>query len=467
MRSFIDEKPVYELTYADVFILPGHETSLSSRMDVDMSIPADLPLTNPVMVANMTAVAGVEMAEVTARRGAMTMLVQGQPLKKILADVKKVKEAHPIFDTPVVISEDDTMEEKYSLKTPHGNVVVVDNDGNPVGVYNRDNFGGFSQRAGLVFEEGTDLLDIFSEMSNTGDDFAVVKLNNGNLGVITAEGIVRSSLHRPAVDKEGKLVVGVALGINENIAERVEAYKNAGVDTILLDTANGHQERLIAAVAEARTVAPDMFIIAGTVVTRDGTAALIKAGANMVKVGIGAGAMCITRMRTGVGRPQFSAVLECADEAKKLGGTVLADGGIKHPRDVALAMAAGAACTMIGSWFAPTYESAGEVVRENCQLFVEHYGMASTRAVSERDHGKDRFLHMKKAFFEEGASDVKMRLKEGQDSAEIILDQISSGLRSTCSYVGVDKLSDLSDNAVIGVQSPAAFGESSAVSGTW
>jgi IMP dehydrogenase len=210
-----------------------------------------------------------------------------------------------------------------------------------------------------------------------------------------------------------------------------------------------------------------MYIIAGTVVTAEGTKNIIESGANMVKVGIGAGATCITRMRTGVGRPQFSAVLECTEAARAAGGYVLADAGIRHPRDVALALAAGASSVMIGSWFAPTYESAADILADEHGEYVEQYGMASSRAVLGRIQDEDEFSKMKKAFFEEGSSNVKMYLKPGSESAEDIIDQVMSGVRSTCSYVDAHNLKELHEKAIIGVQSPSAYQEGQALSGNW
>ena len=159
-----------------------------------------------------------------------------------------------------------------------------------------------------------------------------------------------------------------------------------GADVLVIDTAHGHQTRTLRAIEEVRAVAPDVPIVAGNVVTAEGTRDLINAGADVVKVGVGPGAMCTTRMMTGVGRPQFSAVLECADEAASLGKHIWADGGVRYPRDVALALAAGAANVMFGSWLAGTYESAADTLRDpDGRLYKESFGMASNRAVKSRN----------------------------------------------------------------------------------
>ncbi len=178
-------------------------------------------------------------------------------------------------------------------------------------------------------------------------------------------------------------------------------------------------------------------MVAGNVVTADGVTDLVQAGADIVKVGVGPGAMCTTRMMTGVGRPQFSAVLECAAQARKLGAHVWADGGVRHPRDVALALAAGAANVMIGSWFAGTYESPGDTFRDaDGRLYKESFGMASARAVRSRSASDSPFDRARKELFEEGISTARMYLDPLRPGVEDLIDQITAGLRSACTYAG-------------------------------
>ena len=180
----------------------------------------------------------------------------------------------------------------------------------------------------------------------------------------------------------------------------------------------------------------------------------------IVKVGVGPGAMCTTRMMTGVGRPQFSAVVECAAAARQLGAFVWADGGVRHPRDVALALAAGASNVMIGSWFAGTYESPGDLMRDrDDQMYKESYGMASKRAVAARTAGDGSFDRARKALFEEGISTSRMGLDPDRGGVEDLLDYITSGVRSTCTYVGASTIAELHDRVVLGVQSAAGFAE--------
>src|SRR5205823_7169139 len=209
----------------------------------------------------------------------------------------------------------------------------------------------------------------------------------------------------------GQLRVGAAIGINGDVAAKAEALVRAGVDVLVVDTAHGHQERMLSALRAVRATGLGVPIAAGNVVTADGVRDLVEAGADIVKVGVGPGAMCTTRMMTGVGRPQFSAVLECAATARELGKHVWADGGVRHPRDVALALAAGASAVMVGSWFAGTYESPGDLHETpDGRMYKESFGMASARAVANRTTGEGAFDRSRKALFEEGISSGRMYL---------------------------------------------------------
>ncbi|CPZ84570.1 Probable IMP dehydrogenase family protein [Mycobacteroides abscessus] len=203
-----------------------------------------------------------------------------------------------------------------------------------------------------------------------------------------------------------------------------------------------------------------MPVAAGNVVSAQGTRDLIRAGADIVKVGVGPGAMCTTRMMTGVGRPQLSAVIECAAAARELGAHVWADGGVRHPRDVALALAAGAANVMIGSWFAGTHESPGDLqLSPTGRRYKDSFGMASKRAVAARTAGDSAFDQARKSLFEEGISTSRIELDPQRPGVEDLIDHIISGVRSTCTYVGARTLGELHERVVLGVQSAAGFAE--------
>ena len=252
----------------------------------------------------------------------------------------------------------------------------------------------------------------------------------------------------------------------------VEYKDNAGLPIALTsasakmqvrDTKGGKQ-----LVATMSTPSSSGISIAGNVVTAQGTHDLVEAGANIIKVGVGPGAMCTTRMQTGVGRPQFSAVLECATEAKKLGAHVWADGGVRHPRDVALALAAGASQVMIGSWFAGTYESPGDLQSDaNGRLYKESFGMASARAVAARTSQEDAFDRARKALFEEGISTSRMYLNPARPGVEDLLDEIIAGVRSSFTYAGAKNIEEFAEKATVGVQSSAGYAEGRPLHSSW
>jgi len=242
----------------------------------------------------------------------------------------------------------------------------------------------------------------------------------------------------------------------------------AGVDLLVLDTAHGHQEKMIEALRAVRSLSPNIPIVAGNVVTAEGVKDLIEAGADIVKVGVGPGAMCTTRMQTGVGRPQFSAVMECAEAARELGKHIWADGGVRHPRDVALALAAGASAVMVGSWFAGTYESPSDLrVDSSGRLYKESFGMASARAVAARTSNEDAFERARKALYEEGISTSRMYLDPIRPGVEDLIDEIIAGLRSSCTYAGAKNLNEFAQKAVIGIQSASGYAEGRALNTSW
>jgi IMP dehydrogenase len=287
-------------------------------------------------------------------------------------------------------------------------------------------------------------------------------------GVLTRTAAIRAGIYKPAVDTAGRLRIGAAVGINGDVASKARALAEVGVDVLVIDTAHGHQVKTVDAIKLVASLGLGVPLAAGNVVSAQGTRDLLEAGASIVKVGVGPGAMCTTRMMTGVGRPQFSAVLECAAAAKELGGHVWADGGIRHPRDVALALAAGASNVMIGSWFAGTYESPGDLMRDrDDRPYKESYGMASKRAVVARSGADSPFDRARKALFEEGISTSRMGLDPVRGGVEDLIDHITSGVRSTCTYVGASNLEELHERVVVGVQSAAGFAEGHPLPSGW
>jgi IMP dehydrogenase len=217
-----------------------------------------------------------------------------------------------------------------------------------------------------------------------------------------------------------------------------------------------------------RKLDPTVPVAAGNVVSTQGVRDLVEAGADIVKVGVGPGAMCTTRMMTAVGRPQFSAVLECATEAKRHGKHVWADGGVRHPRDVALALAAGASNVMVGSWFAGTLESPGDLFTdERGRRYKESFGMASSRAVRNRTATDSPYERARKALFEEGISSARMFVDPERPSVEDVIDQIVAGIRSSFTYAGARTVEEFAERAVVGLQSQAGFAEGRPLHTSW
>ncbi len=478
MRFLNNTSAAYDLTYNDVFMTPSH-SAVGSRFNVDLTTPDGLGTTIPIVAANMTAVAGRRMAETLARRGGLVVLPQDIPLDVIEAVVEYVKSRHPIYETPITLAPTATVGEALSLihKRAHGAVVIIEDD-RPVGIFTEADSVGFDRftqlhnvmsRDLVKVADGTDLTSIFDRLFHERIKAApVVDSDDRLLGCVTQKGALRSTIYRPALDSEGRLMVAVAVGINGDPGAKAKALVAMGVDALVIDTAHGHQDKMLWAVQEARSNAMSTPIVAGNVVTTSGTRALIEAGADVVKVGVGPGAMCTTRMMTGVGRPQFSAVLECSAEAARLGKHVWADGGVRYPRDVALALAAGAASVMFGSWLAGTYESAADTLRDtDGRLYKESFGMASSRAVKSRTRTESSFDRARKELFEEGISSSRMYLDPERPGVEDIVDEIVAGVRSSCTYAGAASIPEFADRAVVGIQSAAGYEEGRPVGTSW
>jgi IMP dehydrogenase len=478
---FLDgERPPHDLTYDDVFLVPTR-SDVASRFDVDLSVADPSGATIPIVAANMTSVSGRRMAETLARRGGLAVIPQDVDADAVADIVAGVKSRHAVWDTPVVLHPGDAVADALNLvsKRAHRTVVVVDDAGRPVGVVGEAACHGvdrFTRLADVLSPAVTlpvttaprAVFDALQDPAHAGAPALGVDGDGRLAGILTRTGALRAEVYRPTVDLDGRLRIAAALGVNGDVATRVKELGAAGVDVLVVDTAHGHQEKMLTALAAAREAAPDAVIAAGNVVTADGTRDLIAAGADIVKVGVGPGAMCTTRMATGVGRPQFSAVAECAAAARAAGGHVWADGGVRHPRDVALALAAGASAVMVGSWFAGTYESPGDLLRdEHGAAYKESFGMASKRAVTARTRGDSGFDRARKGLFEEGISSSRMQLDPQRPGVEDLLDSICAGVRSACTYTGAASLEEFHERATLGVQSASGFAEGRPLPAGW
>jgi IMP dehydrogenase len=479
VRFLNDSHPGHELTYSDVFMVPSR-SAVGSRLDVDLSVSDGCGATIPIISSNMTAVSGRRMAETIARRGGMAILPQDIPGDVVSEVVSWVKTRDTVVDTALTMSPSDTVGEALSLlhKRSHGAIVVVDGSGAPVGVVTESDCAGVDRFAQLhtvmtpdpfTLPSGTPPARAFELLHEGRHRAAPVVTSSGVCaGIMTLVGALRATLYKPEVDASGRLRVGAAIGVNGDVAAKAKQLLDAKIDVLVVDTAHGHQEKMLSALHLVRSLNPSVPVVAGNVVTASGVSDLVAAGADILKVGVGPGAMCTTRMMTGVGRPQFSAVLECAAEARHLGAWVWADGGIRHPRDVALGLAAGASAVMIGSWFAGTYESPGDTFRDpDGRLYKESFGMASARAVRLRSAGDTPYELARKAVFEEGISSARMYLDQTRPGVEDLLDMVVAGLRSSMTYAGARSLAEFADRAVVGVQSASGYTEGMPVPSSW
>jgi IMP dehydrogenase len=461
-----------ELSLEDVFIVPNRFDGVS-RQTVDLT-PADfLGGSHPLVSSNMNAVTGKRMAETVARYGGLGVLPQDMSLETMRRIIAHIKNAHIRFDTALSVTPDATLRDVHGIarKRDHDMVVVVDSSNKPIGVVtpadwrNRDQYtsaGAAMSQQVVALQENTSNKDAYLLMEKSRVKAAPVVNAAGTLvGILTKEDAVRFELLRPSLDKNGKLLVAAAVGISADSAETAAKLVEYGADVIVLDTAHGHQRRMLEAIKSVRqTIKKEIPVIAGNVCTEEGTRELLEAGADVIKVNVGPGAMCTTRMQTGVGRPTFSAALSCATEAKKYGKHIWADGGVKHPRDVALYLAAGASRVMIGTMLAGTYESPGELKEDaRGHLYKENYGMASARAVYDRTAQLDPFERAKKSYFREGVSSAPIYLRDGFESVGSLLIEILTGIQSSFTYVGANNINEFFQKVCVGVQTAGGYQE--------
>jgi IMP dehydrogenase len=419
---FSTPPPVHDLTYSDVFLIPSR-SGVTSRLDVDLAPDDGTGASIPIVSANMNSVTGPRLAATLARRGGLGVLPQDLGVDYTVDAIAWVKAQSTQWDTP---------------------------------------------HDGLPEVEAADPRSVFDALVAGGHDRVAVRSGGGVVGSATRIGALRGTIYRPALDGAGRLRVAAALGINRDITGKAKELADAGVDVLVVDTAHGHQDGMLTALEAVRELGLDIPIVAGNIVTKEGVHDLVSAGAHILKVGVGPGAMCTTRMMTAVGRPQFSAVLETTEAAREAGAHVWADGGVRYPRDVALALAAGASSVMIGSWFAGTLESPGEIeTDESGRQYKQSWGMASTKAVHARFGGLDAYELARKELFAEGISSSKIYLDPLRPSLEDLLDMITSGVRSSFTYAGAENLAAFRERAVVGIQSAAGYEEGKALPVSW
>jgi IMP dehydrogenase len=469
-----------DLTYSDVFLIPSR-SAVTSRLDVSLAPDDGTGATIPIVSANMNSVTGPRLAASLARRGGLGVLPQDLPLPQLADAIRWVKAQPVLFDTPYDFAPGATVEEalRQVPAVAGQGIVLHEADRSYVGAIP-------ASRLATALPDATlgDLLhgpiaalseddmdgprDAFDAMVAADLEFAPVLRHGAVIGTLSRTSALRATIYTPAVDAHGRLRVAAAVGINGEVVEKAKALVAAGVDVLVVDTAHGHQEGMLVALRALRGARLGVPIVAGNVVTPAAVNDLVDAGADILKVGVGPGAMCTTRMMTAVGRPQFSAVLETAEAARERGAHVWADGGVRYPRDVALALAAGAASVMIGSWFAGTIEAPGTLQTDaEGRLYKESWGMASTKAVKERFGRLDAYELARKTLFAEGISSSRIYLDPLRPSLEDLLDMITSGVRSSFTYAGAATLAEFHERALVGIQSAAGYEEGKALPVSW
>lgn len=478
--QFYGGTPSGDLTYSDVFLVPSR-SSVTSRLDVSLAPGDGTGATIPIISANMNSVTGPRLAAVLARRGGIGVLPQDMHLQDLDAAIRWVKAQPVAFDSALFFAPEVTVAEAL-LTVPavpgHG-LVVRNAAGEYLGCIAAARLGTALPDAQLgdLIHGGTAAIDAddvtsgraaFDLMVRAELEFAPVLHHGAVVGTLSRTSALRATIYEPALDAHGRLRVAAAIGINGDVEAKAKALAAAGVDVLVLDTAHGHQEGMLRALRLVSDLGLGLPIVAGNVVTAAAVNDLVAAGADILKVGVGPGAMCTTRMMTAVGRPQFSAVLETAERARELGAHVWADGGVRYPRDVALALAAGGASVMIGSWFAGTIEAPGQLrTDERGRVYKESWGMASAKAVQERFDRLDPYELARKRLFAEGISSSKIYLDPLRPSVEDLLDMITSGVRSSFTYAGARSVAEFSDRALVGLQSAAGYEEGKALPVSW
>lgn len=485
--EFVSEQPTVDLTYSDVFLVPRH-SSVTSRLEVDLAPRDGTAATIPLVASNMNSVTGPRLAAVLARRGGLSILPQDMPLQDLDAAIRDVKGQPVAWDTPLILAPTASVADALRMIPPTEGRGIVVAEGGGEAVVEAAAVRGIlpasrlatalpDAQLGDLVHGGTPALDAedisdgraaFDVITEAGAEVVTV-IDHGHLvGTLSARSALRSTLYAPAVDGDGRLAVGAAIGINGDVAAKARALAAAGVDVLVLDTAHGHQDAMLRALATVSALNLGIPLVAGNVVTADGVRDLVDAGASIIKVGVGPGAMCTTRMMTAVGRPQFSAVLETAQAAHELGAHVWADGGVRYPRDVALALAAGAASVMIGSWFAGTIEAPGRLQTDaDGRVYKESWGMASTKAVQARFGRLSAYERARKELFAEGISSSKIYLDPQRPGVEDLLDMITSGVRSSFTYAGASSVAEFHRQALVGRQSAAGYEEGKALPVSW
>jgi IMP dehydrogenase len=442
------------LTFDDVLLLPAESEVLPRECDVASHLTESIRLHIPLLSSAMDTVTEAQTAICMAREGGLGVIHKNLGVEDQAREVLKVKKAESgmVFD-PVVVDPEAKLYAAIDLMQKYGiSGLPVVKDGRPVGILtNRDvRFEtNLEQRVrdvmtaelvtvkeGVSLEQSKELLH-----KHRIEKLVVVDAQGRMRGLITVKDIAKAETHPFACkDDRGRLRVGAAVGVGDDREARVQALLGAGCDVIVIDTAHGHATRVQEAVRLTRKEFPQAQIIAGNVATAEGYEALVKAGADGVKVGIGPGSICTTRVVAGVGVPQITAIADCAEAADKLGKPIIADGGIKYSGDVAKALAAGAHTVMVGSLFAGTDEAPGEIILYQGRSYKQYRGMGSIGAMQQGS--KDRYFQSERDGQKLVPEGIEGRVPYKGPLSQSLY-QLIGGLKSAMGYTGCRSVAEL------------------------
>lgn len=444
------------LTFDDVLLVPAKSTVLPKEINLTTNLTKKIKLNVPVMSAGMDTVTEAKMAIAVARQGGIGIIHKNMSIEKQAEEVDKVKRSeHGVIIDPFWLTPDHYVYEADQLMGKfHISGVPITVDGKLVGIItNRDirfeknhskKISEVMTKDNLITApEGTNMEQAKDILTKYKIEKLPIIDDNGFLkGLITIKDIEKAIQYpNSAKDEHGRLMVGAAVGATMDVLERVSALIKANVDAVVIDTAHGHSVGVIEAVKKIKDTFPNLQLIAGNVATGEATVDLIKAGADAVKVGIGPGSICTTRIVAGIGVPQITAVFDCAEAAKEYGVPIIADGGIKYSGDIVKAIAAGASVCMMGSYFAGCEESPGSTELYQGRKYKVYRGMGSLAAMEQGS--KDRY-------FQEDAKKLVPEGVEGRiafkGSVEDSIFQLLGGLRAGMGYCGTPTIDDLKEN---------------------
>lgn len=455
------------LTYDDVLLVPAYSEVLPREVSIQSKISRNIVLNVPIVSAAMDTVTELHLAIAIAQEGGLGILHKNMSITAQAEMVRKVKRAESgLIADPFTLNEDATVGDAHHLMNEHsiGGIPIVSKEGNLVGIVtNRDLR--FEKNAArkitdimtkdrlITAPEGTTLKEAEAILQEYKIEKLLVTNSAGKLvGLITFKDILKVKDHPNACkDSMGRLRVGAAVGVTADMMERLEALVKAGVDVVTIDTAHGHSKGVIEAVRRAKLAFPHLDIIAGNIATGSAAKALVEAGADAVKVGIGPGSICTTRIIAGVGVPQLSALFEVSEALKGSGVAIIADGGIRFTGDIVKALAAGADCIMAGSLFAGVEESPGETIIYEGRKFKSYRGMGSIDAMKEGS--KDRY-------FQDAEDEVKKLVPEGivgrvpyKGRLSEVMYQYIGGLKAGMGYCGAKSIEILKDSKFVKITS--------------